>query len=116
MVSERDRDRLETILELIAHLERRLKTKELSAFEADKDEQDLTAFRLSHVGENAYKLSSDLEARHPDVPWHAMYTFRNVAFHEYDAILTDYVWAAARNLEPIRAMCLAELAAFPDAS
>ncbi len=116
MLSERDRDRLETIVELVDHLERRLKTKELSAFEADKDEQDLAAFRLSHVGENAHKLSEELKARHPEVSWHAMYTFRNVAFHDYDAILTDYVWAAARNLEPIKAMCLAELAASPDAS
>ena len=116
MLSERDRDRLETIIELIDHLERRLKTKSLGDFEADKDEQDLAAFRLSHVGENAYKLTNDLTARHPDLPWHAMYTFRNVAFHDYDAILTDYVWAAARNLEPIKAMCLAELADVPGAT
>ena len=50
MSTGRDRDRLETILRVIGHIERRLSGMDLRAFAADGDEIDLTAFRLSVIG------------------------------------------------------------------
>jgi uncharacterized protein with HEPN domain len=75
----------------------------------DPDEIDLTAFRLSVIGENANKLSDEVKGRHPSLPWKGMYGFRNLVSHEYSTIAPRFVWAATQELEPIRAMCRVEL-------
>ena len=76
------------------------------------DEQDLTAYRLSVIGENANKLSDGLKARYPDIPWREMYAFRNIISHDYTAIVPRFIWAAAHELDAIEAMCQTELAGF----
>jgi uncharacterized protein with HEPN domain len=113
---ERDRERLETIRAVIASLDRRLAAMDFAAFSEDPDEIDLTAFRLSVIGENANKLSDEIKARHPSVPWRGMYGFRNLISHEYAMIAPRYVWVATQQLEPIREMCRAELARSGDAT
>jgi uncharacterized protein with HEPN domain len=107
--AERDRERLEIILKAIADIERRLGAMDFDAFSGDVDEIDLTAFRLSVIGENANKLSEAVKARNPSLPWKAMYGFRNLVSHEYALVAPRFVWAAADELEPIRQMCVAEL-------
>ena len=108
--ADRDAGRLEIILQMIADLDRRLAAMSLKTFADDVDERDLAAFRLSVIGENANRLSDALKARHPDLPWREMYAFRNLVSHDYGVIVSRFVWAATRELEPIRAMCLVELA------
>lgn len=110
MSVERDRERLETILKIIADLDRRLGGLDFEKFLEDGDEIDLTAFRLSVIGETANKLPSEIKARYPAVPWKGMYGFRNLVSHEYAMIAPRFVWAAARELETIREMCQTELA------
>jgi uncharacterized protein with HEPN domain len=105
----RDEERLETILKLMADIGRRLAGLTFDAFSADADEIDLTAYRLAAIGESAGRLSDDVKARHPDVPWKAIRSFRNVVSHDYAIVLPEFVWAATQELDPIRQMCLAEL-------
>jgi len=106
----RDRDRLATILRVIGSIDRRLSGMDYQIFAADGDEIDLTAFRLSVIGENASKLSEAIKLRHPSLPWRGMYGFRNIVSHEYAMIAPRFVWAAAQELPAIGEMCLAELA------
>lgn len=106
----RDAERLETIFKVIGDLERRLGRLSFETFVDDGDERDLTAYRLSVIGENANKLSDDIKGRHPALPWRAMYAFRNLISHEYEAIAPRFVWAATQELEPIKRMCVAEMA------
>lgn len=47
-------------------------------FADDRNELDLTSFRLLHIGENTHRLSPELKARHPQIPWSAIYQLRNV--------------------------------------
>jgi uncharacterized protein with HEPN domain len=112
---ERDRERLETMLGVIADLDRRLSGMDFSTFAGDRDEIDLTAFRLSVIGENANKLSEGIKTRNPDLPWKGMYGLRNLISHEYSIIAPRFVWAAAKELGPIRDMCRAELAGIREA-
>lgn len=109
MSIERDRERLETILRVIADLDRRLGGLDFRTFASDGDEIDLTAFRLSVIGENATRLSAAIKARSPSLPWKGMYGFRNLVSHEYSMIAPRFVWAATQELGPIRDMCRAEL-------
>jgi uncharacterized protein with HEPN domain len=95
---------------MIADLERRLHGVSLEAFTDDGDERDLTAFRLSVIGENANKLSDDIKARYPGLPWREMYALRNLVSHEYMLIAPRFLWAATQELEPIKEMCAAEMA------
>jgi len=109
-VNERDIDRLELILELIDHLERRTDSMPRAAFLADKDEVDLTAFRLAAVGEEANKLSSAVKARHPAIEWNEIYAMRNVIVHDYGKIDAIRVWKVlGANLTSLAAVCREEL-------
>ena len=107
---------LTLIAEAIADIERRMTLTDLTLFSSDRDEQASTAFRLSIIGENANKLSSELKARHPAPPWRDMIAFRNIVSHEYHRVAPDRVWEAAEALGDIGAMVDTELAAGAEGS
>ena len=113
---ERDTDRLEIMLEPVEALQRRTGGLSQRDLETDKDECDLTAFRLSVIGENANKLSPSLQERHPHVPWRDMYAFRNIVSHAYVSVEARYVWRALADLPAIKGMCEQELGRQPSPS
>ena len=83
---DRDIDRLELIIELIDHVERRTEGMARTRFLADKDEVDLTAFRMAAIGEEANKLSREIKDRNPSIEWTEIYAMRNVIVHDYGKI------------------------------
>lgn len=95
---------------MIGDLERRLRGLPFETFVDDGDERDLTAYRLSVIGENAHKLSDEIKVPHLELPWRARYAFRNLIGHDYEAISPRFAWAATQELEPIKRMCDAEVA------
>ena len=101
---------LSLIAEAIEDIRRRIGATKFDAFIADRDEQALAAFRLSIIGENANKLSDELKARHPNLPWPDMVAFRNIVSHEYHRVDPVLVWAAAHALDAIEEMVDSELA------
>jgi uncharacterized protein with HEPN domain len=101
---------LALIAEAIEDIRRRIGTTDFVVFMADRDEHALTAFRLSMIGENANKLSVELKARHPELPWPDMVAFRNIVSHEYHRVDPVLVWEAAHALDAIEDMADAELA------
>lgn len=111
MSMDRDGFYLTLIAEAIADIQRRMAQNDMTSFLSDRDEQALTAFRLSIIGENANKLSSDLKARHPAMPWRDMIAFRNIVSHEYHRIAPDRVWEAAEALGDLATMVDTELLA-----
>lgn len=111
--AQRDGLFLALIEEALSDLERRLASLDLAAFLRDRDEQALTAFRLSIIGENARKLSDDLKARHPHLPWTGMYAFRNIVAHAYHQMDALQAWRAIEALGPVRVMVRLELSGLP---
>jgi uncharacterized protein with HEPN domain len=112
--NDRDRDLLELIVELISHVQRRVAPLKEADFMADPDEIDLTAFRLLHVGEASNKLSPALKARHPLIPWAAIYRMRNVISHDYFGVDNWLIWQTATGkLDDLLAMCKVELEHLP---
>ena len=114
--ASRDGLYLTLIAEAIADIQRRMTLSDLTSFLSDRDEQALTAFRLSIIGENANKLSPEVKARHPALPWRDMIAFRNIVSHEYHRVAPDRVWEAAEALVKIGAMVDTELAAIDEGS
>jgi uncharacterized protein with HEPN domain len=51
---------------------------------------------LSVVGEAAARVSDELKARNPHVPWPQIVAFRNILVHAYFGIDWDVVWAPPR--------------------
>jgi len=110
-VSEADRERLEEMVELIDRIGAHLDRVDEASFTSDRHLIDATAYRLLHVGENAMRLSQQLQARHPKIPWRSIGDMRNYLAQDYGDSNLVMVWATATyNLEPLRAMCEAELA------
>jgi uncharacterized protein with HEPN domain len=110
IAAERDGLYLRLIAEAIADIQRRMSNADLTSFLQDRDEQALTAFRLSVIGENANKLSQELKSRHPKLPWAEMVAFRNIVSHEYHRVRPERVWDAAFALDDIAAMTASEIA------
>ena len=105
-----DLDRCELILEPIAHVERRLGSKSEAEFVNDKDEIDLTAFRLSALGEPSNKLSAALRERHPSIAWRAIYAMRNIIAHDYSNLEPALIWrAATERLNDLKSVCATEV-------
>ncbi len=108
---DRNLDRLELILELIAHVVRRTADISKADFLSDRDEVDLTAFRLAAIGETSSKLTDDLKSRHPQILWTDIYAMRNVIVHDYDAVKPERVWdVLGHNLNALADVCRKELA------
>jgi uncharacterized protein with HEPN domain len=105
-----DAAHLEQILELIAHISRRLDGLDQERFRHDRDEVDLTAYRLAAIGEATQKLSKALKERHPTIPWSAIYAMRNIIAHDYGSVLPDRVWNVTEGqLEELAEICAREL-------
>lgn len=106
---DRDPDRLELILLLISDIDRRLGKLSIDSFLVDRDERDLTSYRLATIGEEAFKLSDALKERH-DLPWNEIYGLRNRVAHDYLGLNPRLIWNTARDgLAGLAAMCRIEL-------
>ena len=95
MIPDRERQYLDFIAESIRRIQQYLPDG-LPAFLDDPMRQDAIVWRLQAIADAAKNhLSDELKARHPDVPWRAVYGFRNVAAHQYADINLDLVWEIA---------------------
>lgn len=108
------RERLALILELIQMIDDRLEDIDYAAFETDRNEIDLTAFRLQVIGEQCRHLPDHLKTRHDHIPWRAMYAMRNLISHDYGAILPAPIWEVAKgDLDELAEICRDELTGDP---
>lgn len=107
---EADVGNLELILELIAHIKRRLTELSLEDFRKDKDEIDLTAYRPQVIGETTNKLTGKVKLRHPEINWPSIYAMRNIIAHQYQSLSPQNIWnVAVDSLEPLAVVCRMEL-------
>ena len=73
--------------------------------------QDAVVRRLETLAEATGHLSERLKARRPDIPWRAVYGFRNVAAHAYLDVELGDVWdVISHDLPRLRGVVDAELA------
>ena len=105
-----DRPLLQDMVEAIDEvLETTPKTQD--EFDADKFVRSHVLRHIQIIGETAWRLSTDLKERHPEVPWKLMAGIRHVLVHDYFEVNWDRVYDTARNhVPPLKAKVVAILA------
>jgi uncharacterized protein with HEPN domain len=91
-----DRERLLDILEAIEKIGQQV-GGDRSAFERDPLRQVWVVHYLEIIGEAAGRLSTDLQNRHPEIPWNKITGMRHVLIHGYFDVDLDIVWSAVEN-------------------
>lgn len=70
------------------------------AFFADQESFDAVMMNFILIGESVSKLSDNLRATNPLVPWQKIKGFRNIAAHEYFGVDAEEVWQIIKNHLP----------------
>jgi uncharacterized protein with HEPN domain len=104
----RDKDALLDILERI-DLILEHGPRDEATLRGDVVVQAATLHWLEIIGEAANRVSDELKAAHPEVPWRGVIATRNVVAHGYDRVRLEIVWRVIeedlvplrRQLEPI---------------
>ena len=94
-----DRERLLDIVEAIERIER-YAGRGRNVFEDDELIQTWMVHHIQIVGEAARKVSEDLRASHPEIPWPQIIAMRSVLVHEYFGIDLDEVWTTVERELP----------------
>lgn len=73
-------------------------------FETSRLVQDAVIRNLQTLTESSQRLSIDIKATEPQVPWHELAGFRNVIVHGYLGIDVTAVWLVVeQDLPPLEA-------------
>ncbi|MCL6091681.1 MAG: DUF86 domain-containing protein [Actinobacteria bacterium] len=80
------------IAEAAARIERSATPRGRDALHEDEELRDATIYRLQTLAESTQRLSPELKAAHPEIPWDDIASFRNRAVHGYLGINLDIVW------------------------
>ena len=104
-----DLDRLEHILEAAERVATYAAAGQ-QAFEAEEMRQDAIVRNLEIIGEATGRLSQELRAAHPDVPWRDVIAHRNVLIHDYRRLVQALIWRVATEDLPTFAKRVKEIA------
>ena len=104
--------RLVDIIEAIEHIRSVITNVTLDAFETDWQKRWLLERGVEIISEASRHLSSELTARHPEIPWPKVASIGNILRHHYERIAPDVMWKLAQSDLPIlESVCREELAA-----
>jgi uncharacterized protein with HEPN domain len=92
---------LRDIVEAAIHISEFLATSGSAGFQESELVRSAVVQKLAVIGEAASRVSNELKARHPEVPWPKIVAFRNILIHAYFGIAWDVVWVAASKESPM---------------
>ncbi len=58
---------------------------------------DSMLFRMIQISENSKKLSAEYKDNHSDIPWNAVYGFRNRIVHDYGRTDLNIIYDTLKN-------------------
>jgi uncharacterized protein with HEPN domain len=72
----------------------------LEEFRRDRKAFYAVTRALEIISEAARRLSPEIQARHPGLPWRAIMGVGNIYRHNYDDVEEDYVWRTLHESLP----------------
>ena len=88
----RDLDRLNQIIHSIHIIKSIISEKNKKEFLKSEDMQELIAFNLINIGENAGRISDELKSSNSIIPWRQISALRNIIVHDYINIQQSIIW------------------------
>ena len=61
---------------------------------------DAVSYNFAILGEAANRLSSDIQNKHPEIPWGNIIGMRNILIHDYMKSKPHYLWEGTQNELP----------------
>ena len=103
--------RLTDIVEAIELIRSEMADVSLEVFEQDRRKRWLVERGIEIISEASRRLSAELKARHPEIPWPKVAGIGNVLRHEYEDVAHDVLWHVVHNdLPTLEKACRDELA------
>ena len=115
---ERDyRIYLEDMLEFSQDVLRYTQGLTLAAWQSDSMRVDASLRKLSLIGETATRVTDEIRAQAPDIPWRKIVGLRNRLMHAYPATDDSAIWSIVTgDLPPLQAALTALMASLPPPS
>lgn len=115
---ERDyRIYLEDMLEFSQDVLRYTQGLTLAAWQSDSMRGDASLRELSLIGEAATRVTDEIRAQAPDIPWRKIVGLRNRLMHAYPATDDSAIWSIVTgDLPPLQAALTALMASLPPPS
>ena len=111
MLSEAERG---TLRDMLHHIEMAERFAQGRTFESLRDDDMMPLYAITRcleiISEASRRLSVELKARHPHLPWREMAAAGNFYRHNYEDVLPRRVWKTVReDLPPLRMVIAQEL-------
>ena len=91
---------LEDIIISMDRIQEYISNHDLSSFKKSYITVDAVIRNFEIIGEAVKNVPQKLKSEHGEVPWDAMYRFRNRVSHEYFGIDYEIIWDIAVNYIP----------------
>lgn len=91
---------LRDIVEAADHISAFIRGLDSSTFECTEVVRSAVVQKLTTIGEACARISPELRAAHPEIPWPKVAAFRNILVHAYFGIDWSEVWLAASRQAP----------------
>jgi uncharacterized protein with HEPN domain len=83
---------LDTMLDAIENIQRKLGGLSLEAFEDDLDRRRIVERCFEMISEASRRLPDQLKDRYPEIPWKKVAGIGNVLRHDYENVVPDALW------------------------
>lgn len=96
----REEQYLDDIVEAAVHIRDFLTGVDQDGFLASELIRSAVLQKLSVIGEAANRVTPELRAAHPEIPWRGIIGMRNLAVHAYFTLDWQIVWETASGDVP----------------
>ena len=112
MPSKNPAQRLADIIDNVDAIQGFIADLDFPAFRADRKTVYAVVRALEIISEASRRLSAEMKARHPDIPWRKVSGSGNIYRHDYEDVVHRLVWGTVHEFLPaLRAVAETELAA-----
>ena len=106
MLSDKEINLLECIIEYCKRIEEKMAGISKKFFKKNKDIQDIVCFNVMQIGETANKLPESFVKKYNKQPWADIVGMRNVIVHAYGLVDENEVWkCATQEVKSLREYC-----------